>query len=150
MNIPLALSFEATDSLDLIEWQLLISAAVMILAITVAILLDKFERINLSSLGVIFTAMLSFTVTSVVVVLIIAASGAESNSEKRTNNIEKAYEGVEVIDHTYKNKDERVVTLLVDGQTVTATLREDPDTFEPTLYPYASEEAVKLEKVSSE
>lgn len=148
MNIPLALSFEATNSLDLIEWQVLISAAVMVLAVTVVILLDKFERISISSVSMVLVAGLSFTVASIVVAVIITVSGAESNSEKRTNNIEKAYEGVEVIDHTYKNKDERVVTLLVDGQTVTATLREDPDTFEPTLYPYASEDAVKLEKVS--
>lgn len=148
MNIPLALSFEATNSLDLIEWQVLISAAVMVLAVTVVILLDKFERINMSSVSMVLVAGLSFTVASIVVAVIIAVSGAESNSEKRTNNIEKAYEGVEVIDHTYKNKDERVVTILVDEQTVTATLREDPDTSEPTLYPYASEDAVKLEKVS--
>lgn len=150
MNVPLALQFEATNFLDPTALVLLITAVIMLASFVVGVFLDKYGRINFSSLNMLSTMFVAFTVTMLPGCVLISAL-SESPSEKRVNNIEKGYEGVEVIDLTYSSDNkERVATLLVDGQTVTATLREDPDTFEPTLYPYASEDAVNLEKVSSE
>lgn len=150
MNAPLALQFEATDFMDPVLLYVLIGTAFMLVSAGVGITLDKYNRINFTALNAVCTVFAAFSITVLVGCIIVTVNNVESPTDKRINNIEKAYEGVEVIDFTYGQNKERVVTLLTDGQTVTATLREDPDTFEPTLYPYASENAVKLEKVSSE